>query len=189
VTGNPFNITVASSPPRYWARRQRWASTRSVISIVCMLDQAARYAKGSAKTSRAPMANCLYSWQPLKGGISHRHFKSANVSNIDHRLGNRDEDAGSITDPLWHPPVTESSALPPDLRVECNDQLPSRNPAARNSETPLPKVPSSHEAGSHLAGAYRIRTSHVRLLQMRSRRKGRYSVGPDEVRRYWLAGG
>jgi hypothetical protein len=30
VTGNPFNITVASSPPRYWARRQRRASARSL---------------------------------------------------------------------------------------------------------------------------------------------------------------
>jgi hypothetical protein len=44
VTGNPFNITVAFSP-RYWARRQRWASIRSVISIVCMHYQWSRYAK------------------------------------------------------------------------------------------------------------------------------------------------
>src|ERR1700737_4775562 len=38
VTGNPFNITVAFSP-RNWARRERRASTRSVISIVCMHHQ------------------------------------------------------------------------------------------------------------------------------------------------------
>jgi hypothetical protein len=54
--------------------------------------------------------------------------------------------------PLRHLPVTESSALPPDPKVECNDRLPGRNPTARNSATPLPKMPNSHEACSHLAG-------------------------------------
>src|SRR5258708_22826629 len=44
VTGNPFNITVAFWP-RYWAQRQRRASIRSVISIVCMHHQWSRYAK------------------------------------------------------------------------------------------------------------------------------------------------
>ena len=55
-----------------------------------------------------------------------------NVSSIDHRLWNLGEHAGSITAPVRRLPVTESFALPPDLKVECNDPLPSRNPAARN---------------------------------------------------------
>jgi hypothetical protein len=38
VTRNPFNITVAFWP-RYWAKRQRRASIRSVISKVCMHHQ------------------------------------------------------------------------------------------------------------------------------------------------------
>jgi hypothetical protein len=38
ATRDPFNITVAFSP-RYCARRQRRASTGSVISIVCMHHQ------------------------------------------------------------------------------------------------------------------------------------------------------
>jgi hypothetical protein len=48
-------------------------------------------------------------------------------------------------------------------------------------------MPNAHDAFAHLAGACRIRTSHVRLLQMRSRRKNRYSVRSNEVRRCWLA--
>ena len=110
------------------------------------------------------------------------------MTNIDQQRWNPEEHAGSITAPLQRLPVTESFALPPDL-VECDDRFPSRNAVTRNPTTPLPEMPNAHDALAHLAGAYRIRTSHVRLLQMRSRRKGRYSVGPDEVRRYWLAGG
>jgi hypothetical protein len=44
VTGIPFNITVACWP-RYWAKRQRWASIGSVISIGGMHHQWSRYAK------------------------------------------------------------------------------------------------------------------------------------------------
>ena len=76
---------------------------------------------------------------------------------------------------------------PPDLKVECNDRLSSRNPAARNSATSLPEMPNAHEAYAYLIGAYRIWTSHVRLLQMRSRRTNRYSVRSNEVGRCWLA--
>jgi hypothetical protein len=76
-----------------------------------------------------------------------------NVSSIDHRLLNPGEHGGSITAPLRHLPVTESFALPPDLKVECNDRLPSRNPAARNSETPLPEMPNAHDACAYLGGA------------------------------------
>ncbi len=43
VTRNPFNITIAFWPP-YWARRQRRASTGSVISKVCMHHQWSRNA-------------------------------------------------------------------------------------------------------------------------------------------------
>ena len=43
VIGNPFNITVAFSP-RYWAKRQRRASSGSVISIVCIHHQWSRHA-------------------------------------------------------------------------------------------------------------------------------------------------
>jgi len=89
--------------------------------------------------------------------------------------------------PLRHLPVTESFALPPDLKVECNDRSSSRNSTARNSATPLPEMPNAHDAFAHLAGAYRIRTAHVRLLQMRSCRKNRHSVRSNEVRRCWLA--
>src|ERR1035437_1767249 len=90
------------------------------------------------------------------------------LTNIDQRLRNSREHAGSITAPLRHLPVTESFALPPDLKVECNDRSSSRNPTARDSAAPLPAMPNAHDAYAHLAGAYRIRTSHVRLLQMRS---------------------
>src|ERR1019366_5031875 len=89
--------------------------------------------------------------------------------------------------PFRHLPVTESFALPPDLKVECNDRSSGRNPTARDSATPLPEMPNAHDAYAHLAGAYRIRTSHVRLLQMRSRRKNRYSVRSNEVWRCQLA--
>ena len=89
--------------------------------------------------------------------------------------------------PLRHLPVTESFALPPDLMVECNDRSSSRNPTARDSAAPLPAMPNAHDAYAHLAGAYRIRTSHVRLLQMRSCRKNRHSVRSNEVWRCWLA--
>jgi len=80
------------------------------------------------------------------------------------------------------PPATENFALAPDLKVECNDRLSSRNPAARNTETLLPEMPNAHDACAHLAEACRIRASHVRLLQMRSRRKNRHSVGSNEIR-------
>jgi hypothetical protein len=109
------------------------------------------------------------------------------VTNIDQQPWNPEEHAGSITAPLQRLPVTESFALPPDLKVECNDRLPSRNPATRNPATPLPEMPNAHEACAHIAGAYRIRTSHVRLRQMRSRRTNRYSVRSNEVWRCWLA--
>jgi hypothetical protein len=104
-----------------------------------------------------------------------------NVSNIDQQLWTFE--IMLVPSP---PPVIESFALPPDLEVECNDRLPSRNPAARNSETPLREMPNAHDACAHLAGPYRIRGSYVRLLQMRSRRKNRHSVGSDEVRSCWL---
>src|ERR1035437_8619862 len=89
--------------------------------------------------------------------------------------------------PYRHLPATASSALPPDLGAACNARSSSRNPTARNSATPLSEMPNAHDAFAHLAGACRIRTSHVRLLQMRSRRKNRYSVRSNEVRRCWLA--
>jgi hypothetical protein len=79
-----------------------------------------------------------------------------NVSSIDQRLWNPGEHADFITAPLRHLPVTESFALPPDIKVECNERLPSRNPAARNSETPLSEMPNALDACAHLAGAYRI---------------------------------
>jgi len=88
--------------------------------------------------------------------------------------------------PHRHLPVTESFALPPDLKVECNDRLPGRNPAARNSATPLPEMPNAHDPCAHLAGAYRIRTSQVRLLQMRSCRTNRHSVRSNEIWGCWL---
>jgi hypothetical protein len=108
------------------------------------------------------------------------------LTNIDQRLRNK---AGMLvpSPPLRHLPVTEISAVPPDLEVECNDRLPSRNPPARNTATSLPEMPNSHDAGAHLAGAYGIRTSHVRMLHMRPGRKNRYSVRSNEVRRCWLA--
>jgi hypothetical protein len=83
-------------------------------------------------------------------------------------------------------PVTESVALPARSKVECNDRLPSCNPTVRDSATPLPKMPGAHEVCAHLAGAYRIWTSHVRLLQMRSRRTNRDTVRSDEIRCCWL---
>ena len=89
--------------------------------------------------------------------------------------------------PLRHLPVTEISAVPPDLEVESNDRLPSRNPPARNTATSLPEMPNSHDACAHLAGAYGIRTSHVRMLHMQPGRENRYSVRSNEVRRCWLA--
>ena len=103
-------------------------------------------------------------------------------------LSNIDQQLWSLETMLVRspPPATESFALAPDLKVECNDRLPSRNPAARNSETPLPEMPNAHDACSHLAGAYRIRASHVRLLQMRLRRKNRHSVRSNEIRGCWL---
>ena len=79
-----------------------------------------------------------------------------NVSNIDQRLRNPEEHAGSITVPRWRLPVTESFALPPDSKVECNDRLPSRNPTARNPATPLPEMPNAHEACADLPGTHRI---------------------------------
>jgi hypothetical protein len=78
------------------------------------------------------------------------------VSNIDQGLRNPKEHAGSITAPRWRLPVTESFALPPDSKVECNDRLPSRNPTARNPATPLPEMPNAHEACADLAGTRRI---------------------------------
>ena len=75
-----------------------------------------------------------------------------NVSNIDQQLWTLE-----IMLAPSPPPVIESFALPPDLKVECNDRLPSRNPAARNSETPLREMPNAHDACVHLAGACRIR--------------------------------
>ena len=104
------------------------------------------------------------------------------MSNIDQQLWTLE-----IMLVLSPHPATESFALPPDLKVECNDRLPSCNPAARNSATSLPEMPNAHEACAHLTGAYRIWTSHVRLLQMRSRRTNRYSVRSKEVGRCWLA--
>jgi hypothetical protein len=89
--------------------------------------------------------------------------------------------------PSRHLPVTESFALPPDPKVECNDRSSSRNSTNRNSASPLPEMPNAHDAFAHLAGACRIRTSHFRLLQMRSCRKNRHSVGSNEVGRCWLA--
>ncbi len=88
--------------------------------------------------------------------------------------------------PRWRLPVTESFALPPDLKVECNDRLPSRNPAACNSAAPLPEMPNAHDPCAHLAGAFWIRTSQVRLLQMRSRRTNRHSVRSNEIQGCWL---
>src|ERR1035437_9888853 len=61
------------------------------------------------------------------------------LTNIDQRLRNSREHAGSITAPLRHLPVTESFALPPDLKVECNDRSSSRNPAARIHRLRCPK--------------------------------------------------
>src|SRR5580692_3412868 len=104
-----------------------------------------------------------------------------NMSNIDQQLWTLE-----ITLVPSPPPMTESFALPPDLKVECNDRLPSRNPAARDSETPLREMRNAHDACEHLAGPYRIRGSHVRLLQMRSRRENRHSVRSNEVRSCWL---
>ena len=67
-----------------------------------------------------------------------------------------------------------------------NDRLPSCNPTARNSASPLPEMPNTHDAYAHPAGAYRIRTSHVRLLQMRSRRTSRDTFRSDGIRCGWL---
>src|ERR1700674_706255 len=51
---------------------------------------------------------------------------------------------------------------------------------------PLPEMPNAHDPCAHLAGAYRIRTSQVRLLQMRSRRTNCYSARSNEVWLCWL---
>jgi hypothetical protein len=83
--------------------------------------------------------------------------------------------------PRRHLPVTESFVFPPNLKVECNDRLPGRNPIVRDSATPLPEMPNADDTFAHLAGAYRIRTSYVRLLQMRLCRKSRHRVRSDEV--------
>ena len=93
---------------------------------------------------------------------------------------------GFITAPSRQPPVTESFALPPDLKVECNDRLSGRNPAARHSAPPLSEMPNADDACAHLAGPHRIRTTHLRLLQMRSCRKNHYSLRPNEIRGCWL---
>src|SRR5437899_1821656 len=50
----------------------------------------------------------------------------------------------------------------------------------------LPEMPNTHDAYAHPAGAYRIRTSHVRLLQMRSRRTSRDTFRSDGIRCGWL---
>src|SRR5947208_810634 len=47
-------------------------------------------------------------------------------------------------------------------------------------------MPNAYDAYAHLAGANRIRTSHVRLLQMRSRRTNRDSFRSDGIRCGWL---
>jgi hypothetical protein len=124
-------------------------------------------------------ARCL-SLAPLNRPVC-QTINFPNVSNIAQQLWT--QEIMLVPSP---PPVTESFALPPDLKVECNDRLPSRNPTARNSETPLPEMPNAHDACAHLAGAYRIRGSHVRLLQMRARRKNRHSVRSNEIRGCWL---
>lgn len=107
-----------------------------------------------------------------------------NVSNIERRVWILE-----IMLVASSPPVIESFAVPPDPKVECNERLPGGNPAARNSQTPPREMPNAHDARAHLAGAYGIRTSHVRLRQMRSRRKNRHSVGSDEIREGWLVCG
>ena len=103
------------------------------------------------------------------------------VSNIEQRLRNSRCILLPSPPGPWQPSATESFALPPDLNVACNDRLPGRNPTARNSAPALPEMPN--EDGAHLAGSHGIRTTHVRLLQMRSRRKNRYRVRPGEIRR------
>ena len=72
------------------------------------------------------------------------------------------------------------------IQGECNDRPPRRNPTARNSAPPLPAMPNAYDAYTHLARAYRIRTSHVRLPQMRPRRTDRDSVRSDGIRCGWL---
>jgi hypothetical protein len=105
------------------------------------------------------------------------------VSNIEQRLRNSRCILLPSPPSPWQPSVTESFALPPELNVACNDRLPGRNPPARNSAPALSEMPNEDDAGAHLAGSHGIRTTHVRLLQMRSRRKNRYRVRPGEIRR------
>jgi hypothetical protein len=103
------------------------------------------------------------------------------VSNIDQQLSTLE----IMLVPSPHP-VTESFALPPDLKVECNDRLPCRNPAARNSEIPLPEMPNAHDACAHLAGALQESRFARSNAPMRSRRKNRHSVRSNEIRGCWL---
>jgi hypothetical protein len=110
-----------------------------------------------------------------------------NQSNIDQRLGKPEGHAGFSIAPVWQLSAPESFTLPPDLKVECHDRLPRCDPTACHSATSLPEMPDAHDACAHRAGTYRIRASHLRLLQMQPCRKTRYRVGSDEVRRCRLA--
>ncbi len=71
-----------------------------------------------------------------KGPIDRVQIKSSNVSNIDQRLPNPEEHAGSITAPYWLLPVTESVALPPDARrASCHPSIPIHYSAAQKPES------------------------------------------------------
>jgi hypothetical protein len=71
-----------------------------------------------------------------KGRIDRVQIKSSNVSNIDQRLPNPEEHAGSITAPYWLLPVTESVALPPDARrASCHPSIPIYYSAAQKPES------------------------------------------------------
>ena len=71
-----------------------------------------------------------------KGRIDRVQIKSSNVSNIDQRLPNPEEHAGSITAPYWLLPVIESVALPPDARrASCHPSIPIYYSAAQKPES------------------------------------------------------
>jgi hypothetical protein len=91
-------------------------------------------------------------------------FSNPSDGNIDQR---QPEDHGDCRiAAVWWLQVAGSFTLPPERKVKCHDRLPRRNPIACRSGTPLPEMPDAHDARAHLARAYRIRTSHLRLRPM-----------------------
>jgi hypothetical protein len=65
-------------------------------------------------------------------------------------------------------------------------RLPSCNPTFRIQQLRCPKCLAPMKLAHTSLGPYRIRTSHVRLLQMRSRRTNRDTVRFDEIRCCWV---